>query len=71
MFSVVCINNHEKIDSTIHLKKNQADSKLMNYLLCFVYCGDGYSNALLRLGGCDVGSVELGVDPLLHNATFS
>ena len=21
MFSIVCINNHEKIDSTIHLKK--------------------------------------------------
>ena len=69
MFSIVCINNHEKIDSTIRLKNNQGES--MNYLLCFIYCGDGSSNPLPRLWDCDVGSVELGVDPLLHNVTVS
>ena len=69
MFSIVCINNHEKIDSTIHLRNNQGES--MNYLLCFIHCGDGSSNPLPRLWDCDVGSVELGVDPLLHNVTVS
>ena len=64
MFSIVCINNHEKIDSTIRITK-------VNYLLCFIYCGDSSSNPLPRLWDCDVGSVELGVDLLLHNVTVS